>query len=414
MEKKNIKENRLHHKHYAWIVAIGSCVIFFYSLGLTVNTFSIFLTPLINKIGISKAAGSSIVTVQYAVGVIGMVFANKFYRHFSVRKGALICGLLMAGGYFMLAFSNSLQMCYLSVVLSGLGFAGGSMIPATTLITRWFNEKRGFALSIAACGSGFATIICSPILQKIILAYDVFLALIFQGIAIAVMALVAFIIVRDWPEDKGLMSYGKENVDKKDVQEDIRIDLKDVIRNSKFILTSIAVLLTGMMVIPSINHIAVFYTGCGYSEMFAASMLSLYGTVMLIGKPFYGIFSDKFGTYRGTIYIILVWMLIAISGAALAYNVFFGYMFAFFMGLGAALSPMATPIWTTDLFGKNNYVQIYTYMRLFFQIGGTISLTLPGIVADIAGDYNKVFYLYFLIAVTSGILLNWLYKRYVK
>lgn len=288
------------------------------------------------------------------------------------------------------------------------------MIPATTLITRWFNDKKGFALSIAACGSGFATIICSPVLQKIILSYDVFIALIFQGILIAILAFVAFIFIRDWPRDKGIAPYGGDSLNREEIQEDEQLELKTMINNSKFILTSIAVLLTGMIVVPSINHIAVFYTGCGYSEMFAASMLSLYGTVMLIGKPFYGIFSDKFGTHRGTIYIITVWILIAISGALIAQDIFFGYMFAFFMGLGAALSPMATPMWTTDLFGKKNYVQIYTYMRLFFQIGGTISLTLPGIVADITGDYNKVFFIYFIIAVASGILLNGLYKKYVK
>jgi OFA family oxalate/formate antiporter-like MFS transporter len=419
-------------RHYGWTVVLGCGFIFFYGLGLTVNMFSIFLTPLIESIGISKTSGSSIITAQYIVGLAGMLLGGSFYNRFSVRKGAFMFGLSIAAGYFVLAFSTSLWMCYMATVLTGLGYGGGSVIPTSILINRWFRERRGMALALAACGSGFAAVLFPPLVERIILYYGLTAAFIFQGASIAAMALASFLLIRDFPSEKGLLPYGEtrglpdpgkaenepdpeETQDAQEVQDvqAVHIDgLKNLLSEKKFIFLMGTAIVTGMAILPPITHMAVFYTSSGYSTLFASAMLSVFGFIMLVGKPFYGAINDRFGTDKGNMFIFSVWVLAMISGLMLDRGTVFAYIFAASLGMGAAVSSITTPLWVADLFGSRNYGQIYAYFKFSMTIGGSISMTLPGLCADITGSYNPILALYLIFIVTVYILIRSMYKKY--
>ena len=44
---------------------------------------------------------------------------------------------------------------YVVYVVMAIGFALVGLIPGTTLVTRWFHERRAFALAVASTGLSF-------------------------------------------------------------------------------------------------------------------------------------------------------------------------------------------------------------------------------------------------------------------
>ena len=79
---------------------------------------------------------------------------------------------LLAIAYGLSGYLNSIWQFYL--ILSFFGGVGASMvgvIPAQSLISRWFNKNLGSALSIAYAGQGLGVLILAPLSQLSIVEF---------------------------------------------------------------------------------------------------------------------------------------------------------------------------------------------------------------------------------------------------
>ena len=95
-------------------------------------------------------------------GVAGLAVArwvNDYDPRICIAGGAVIC----AGSLTAISLVSTVGQLYLLYVIFGLGFAGSNLIPATTLVTRWFQRKRARALSIASTGLSLGGVVITPI-----------------------------------------------------------------------------------------------------------------------------------------------------------------------------------------------------------------------------------------------------------
>jgi sugar phosphate permease len=90
-------------------------------------------------------------------------------------------------------------------IVIGTGISFSTIVPATTLVARWFKRYRGIAMAIALSASGFAGFLGAPLLNRILAANGgnwrqawLFVA----GIAIA-SGLIAALFVKERPQDLG-------------------------------------------------------------------------------------------------------------------------------------------------------------------------------------------------------------------
>lgn len=87
----------------------------------------------------------------------------------------------------------------------------------STLINRWFVEKKGLAMGIAFAGSGLGAMILIPITSHIIEKVNWVTAFYFLAlILVAINVPVAVFLIKNRPSDIGLLPYGaKEAVELK-------------------------------------------------------------------------------------------------------------------------------------------------------------------------------------------------------
>ena len=420
MQKGAKKLNKKEDLHYGWIVSIGCSVVLFYSLGLVINSFSIFLQPITDSLNLSKANASSILSVQNIAGVITMIGCGRIYKHFQVRLVSFLCGLLIVGGYLFFSVAHSLYGCYLSAILVGIGWGGGSMIPVSILLTKWFDDSMGVALGLATAGSGIATMLYPPILTQVIIRHGVSFAFIFHATIIAVLVIVAHLLIRNKPEDKNVLPYKNEKIFKDKncntlIEKSLPLkivdfryhDAKKTIYFNKMILVSF---LIGFSVQSVITHFTALLISFHYNPVYAGYMVSFFGIFMIIGKIIYGLVIDHYGTVKSNIYIFTLWSLALLAGYLMQFGGLIAVFFAILLGLGSPIGTIGIPVWSGELFGRQDYAQFYTTFKVSFNLGASVGILLPGVVADYTGSYTAVFLLYILCTLIAFYILQELYS----
>src|SRR5262245_2433197 len=186
---------------YRWWLASGLFAVLMLSSGLGFYNLSVYMTQL------SAARGFAISEVSSAVGafflsggVVGLLVGRLLERH-DVRLvllvGATFGGLALAA----LGFVVSVWQLFVVYVCFGAGNACVSLIPATTLLTRWFDERsRAVALSFASTGLSVGGVVLTPLSVVLFEHMSLERAMPVLGLVYWIgIVVIAYTLVRSWP-----------------------------------------------------------------------------------------------------------------------------------------------------------------------------------------------------------------------
>src|SRR5207244_6241874 len=95
-------------------------------------------------------------------------------------------------------------------VLTATGISFGTIIPAATAVTRWFSRYRGRTMAVTLSASGFAGFFVAPAINRILTGNGGNWRQAWAIVAVVsvLSAMVAFLFVRERPEDLGQMVDG--------------------------------------------------------------------------------------------------------------------------------------------------------------------------------------------------------------
>jgi MFS transporter, OFA family, oxalate/formate antiporter len=152
-----------------WLIA-ASAVGIHISIG-SVYAWSVYTKPLIEKFG--WGLKETQFTFSLAIFFLGIsaAFLGHFLEKYGPRKAglftAIFFGLGIAGSGLAIHL-ESLPLLYFSYgVVGGIGLGIGYITPVSTLV-KWFPDRRGLATGLAIMGFGFAALISSPLIVKLI------------------------------------------------------------------------------------------------------------------------------------------------------------------------------------------------------------------------------------------------------
>ncbi|MDD6074727.1 MAG: MFS transporter [Clostridium sp.] len=142
----------------------------------------------------------------------------------------------------------------------------------------------------------------------------------------------------------------------------------------------------------------------GHSIEEVSSVLALLGGMLILGKCAFGLVSDRFGSSNA----LICYGLLLLSGQTLCcFSAVSGPLLLrltlVFFGLGAAIPGVSIPILTADLCSPADYAKTLKNYQITYTLGGLLTSTLPGILADLTGSYLTSHVLFVFCA--AGILL---------
>lgn len=391
--------------HYGWLVAFVAVAMIICST-LFSSGMSICLAGIREQYGFAGTVTSMFVTCRSIAAFLIVLVMDVWFKKFGYRYGIAIGVLIGAVGMFLFSIAGeNVTLYYIAAALGGITY-GLCMVAAASLLMRnWFNSHRAFVIGVCSAGTGISNMIFGTVLRGFINRTGVGSAFRFQMIVFICVAVLAFIIVRNKPEDLGLEPVGGKNYVPASKKKDNapKFDHKVFLGKGYIWAMSFFVVLLGMAASPVSSHMPIALGEAGLDPDKIALAASMAGFLMIIFKPLYGIIADKIGQKAtSVIYTVIVCigysalvLPLWIQSDALEFIAYAGH------GIGGAVCTMGYTLWAMEWCSKEDYPATLKKFQGAYQLGTLIASPLPGIVFDITGSYC-----YFFIVAVLGYALS--------
>jgi len=386
-----------------WHVLGASFVTAMLMAGATFYSFQHFVTPIEAEFGLERDQVNLAMVVFLSSSAIWAAIVGKSIRRINPRTLALYGIIAFASGFAALSFSQSpKQMLAIIALPIGFGFTACGPFMANVLTTNWFYKKRGRALGIAAVATSAGGFIVQPIFSYLIFKFGWRSALLYVGLAIAIIALV--LILRYFisrPEDIGQLPDGDTGSAEQMVT---ATNPSLILKNRDFWVIALA---CGLL-LASDQALLVSLKPFGESLGFSNAQATLIPTVVagsaIAGKLLIGWMIERYDKR-------LVFALVCFS------NVLF-LLAAIYMTNFAALVTVAAfvgiaiggiyPVWTgitADTFGRDYFAPAIGMMNIFTMILAIAAIIFVGNSFAAHKNYNQAFTVFIPVAVMAAIVM---------
>ncbi|MGA6926823.1 MAG: MFS transporter [Desulfosarcina sp.] len=400
---------------FGWYVVAVAFLANFVSIGTAIYAMNAFMEPLCGTYGWSRTDVNLAMVWGTLFGFLGQFVYGSLLGRFPIRNfmlgGALTAGLVVT----LLTHASVLWQFYLLYILLYIANGAYGGIVANTVVNNWFRNKRGRALGIATSGISLSGVLLPMAAMLLTLRWGMHRAAFCLGVAIAAVGVVAWLIVRDWPEAYGLQPDGETKSsghptasDREDGKNDTKRVFWNLSRLSKtpaFWQTGIAFALIMVGAMGVMSQLKPRFVDIGFNDLTAMALLSAAALVGTVGKYVWGMWCDRFGP--GRVAVILA----AANGLGLLPALLNNSRYAvalFVVGYGFAMGgTMAVyPTLVADLFGRRSFPKVYRFMALFMilQMSGYL---IAGRSYDLTGSYNLAYKLFIVLdCIAVGLLIG--------
>ncbi len=384
-------------------------------MGAVSNGFSIYLPYIRDDFGLTNAQTSTLVTLRLLVAFFCMLVIGKYYDFFDIRAGASIASAFAALTFIVYAFSTGYAGFASAAALSGIAYGMGSMVPVSILMNRWFDEHKALAISICSAGSGMGSIILPPVITGLLSSLSMRTVFLLEAAFIACCTILIFVLTRNYPQDMGLTRLGenREKLKSADPASYKAQSSGSSLKGGVWAAACIGCLLMGAQGNPGISHIPVLYTSAGFTAVFAATLMSIIGAALTLGKIVYGELTDKIGGLKSSVaFLVLLTAGNAMCCLAGTGNSILSLLAVLALGVGYSASTIGPSVWAGDLSSEYKFAKTIRNFQVSYSLGALITASIPGILADrFDGSYIPAYVLFTIITVIGSLLIIAAYKK---
>lgn len=395
-------------RHYHWIIAL---IVFIEMIiyGGFLNAGSVFTVPITEALGLSRGNYSLALMPRGVVGFFSTMITGFLFHKFGYRKSAIVSLFSFAGGLALMASARTLTMIGVSNGILGLSYGVCTTAGAVRIMKSWFHKHQGLMLGVVSMATGVGGSIMSMTLTEIIVASDWRYAYLFTALLIVILALL-YLLLRDKPEQMGLLPYGDENKSgSKQTADAAHTEwaghtLQEILREPQFYLMAFCTFLSCTNVYLTFNVVVPHFQDGGYSASEAAGFHSLLLLCLSGTKLAGGWLSDRIGAKRVTLLCALCaavgqYLLADVSNLPLCYV----GLVLFSMGLLA--TTITVPLLAMPLFGYRAFGSITGIFLAMISLGSMVAGPVVNLFYDWLGSYSPVF----RVAAVIDIVLIGLY-----
>jgi MFS family permease len=155
-------------RYPGWRVVFACFLVALFIFGFGLYGHAVYLAELQRLHGWSTGLISNASTLSFLLGSLLAAFTSDAM----VRIGAgrfLLCGILaLAASTTLLAFAETPWQLYAAYILLACGWMGMGTVVIATIVSSWFDRRRGLAISIAFNGATCGGIVIAPTLVVLI------------------------------------------------------------------------------------------------------------------------------------------------------------------------------------------------------------------------------------------------------
>lgn len=414
---------------YGWVIVAVGFLVFALGYG-TRYSFSVIFPSLLVQFDWPRDTAAAILSLHLLAYGITAPVAGTLVDRLGARKTIGLGASLFVLGLATSSLGTSLWHFYLSFgLLAGVGLSLMGAVPFTRVIAGWFVRRRGLAFSFLFFGSGSGFLLY-PLVAFLITRIGWRGAFIVEAALVAAIVLPGVILlIRQRPEEKGLLPDGSgemaAGVEAMEEHSATVVDkawaasdwtLPKAMRTLRFwLLCFSAFSVWGITEHVLVAHHVAFAEDMGFTNLYASSVLSLFGVFMAIGS-LAGAVSDRIGreiTFSvGT--VIGVSGIIVLTLMQDASQPWLLYLYSILFGLGFGITSPTIAAAATDMFPGRRAGAVIGFVWFAFAVGGTIGPWLGGAIFEAGGSYTPAFIIAAAMFVIACLSLWIAAPRHVK
>ena len=407
---------RLRNVYYGWdlIPAFGAVML--------VATTPLFHAMGIWAVAIERAFGWNRTQLSLALsftriegGILGPI-EGYFIDKFGTRRMVLIGMVIMGLGWVLFSRINHLLVFYFAYLVIALGQGLGSWLALHTMLNNWFIKRRSMVMGLANSVSRLGSLFLVPLIAWLVDPdfpgrFGWSNTALVIGISVVILAFPITRIIRDRPEDYGLLPDGESSSESegnlgtvKNVPSVANFDftVSQALRTRAFWLIGIGHGFTSMVLLALMLHLAPMMTDMGYSLQTAAFVVSAYTAVSMVFQMVGGIAGDKIAKNMALMIFSLIQAIgvfcLVLGPATLTT----AYIFALLFGMGfGGRSPISSSI-RGEYFGRKHFGKIMGASQVPMNVLLLIGPIFAGYMRDVRGDYIQAFGVLGVLADIGG------------
>ncbi|SEF79208.1 Major Facilitator Superfamily protein [Bryocella elongata] len=404
---------------YGWRLLAALAAIASVNQGMTYLGAGVINAPMARNLGLSRGIlGLGSTFFVLCIG-LSAPLVGGLVNAFGSRLCLVFGSLLVALGAILLATGASqgwhFVVCY--GLLLGMGCGFGSMIPAQSCASLWFERRRATALGLVLVGTGVGGAISAPLLTHVIVtAHGNWRAGWWCVSAAAFLAgMVSIAFVKDSPDDLGQVPDGQEKL-VGEIADDAAArhsrvyrtrdhwTVREAVRTPAFWLLTLAAVGESVPGTAAVAHAIPHLRDLGHTAEAAGSALGIFSVCSILGSLIVGFFCDRMDpriAWAVSIVIIGSSLLIATRAES---NVGM-YLFTGMLGFGSGSALTCWHATVANYFGPASFPSILCAQMPISTTIAAASPFLVGVAYDVHGTYTPAFLAVSALSVSTAILL---------
>ncbi len=388
-----------------WIVVGAVSIMLLVAGGLGFYGLSVYLKELKDARGFSVGSISGATSLFFVVaGLVGLAIAYFIARHdvrIVIVFGTVVAGVALA----LLGQVRELWQLYLVDAVFAVGYACCFLVPATTVVTRWFHRRRSVALSISSTGISVGGLIFTPVASGLIDRLGLGVALPWLGVVWIALVLPVAIVIWPDPTIRGEQPDGglDERVTTGVTAAHGGVPYEIAVRSTFFRSLVIAYVLGMTAQVGGLIHLFNRVSDDadkGTAELavlcvaLASVVFRLIGGVVAVRAPLVRLTAVIFGVQAVS--------LVVLSAGTTTSTLLLGSLL-FGATIGNTL--MLQPLLVAEAFGVRDYAKLYSVSQLLSTVGVAGGPFVIGFLHDMAGGYPPAYLVAALLSVGAMVTL---------
>lgn len=395
--------------HYGWIVMIMGLLTTLGAHGFGRFAYSIINPNMIDGLGLSYTQVGTLATGNFIgyliLAILGGFLATQLGTRIVISLSLALMGITMILTGMAKTYSFVLAMR----ILTGLG-NGGAFVPALALGSIWFSApRRGFATGIVIAGAGIGFALSGLLVPPILSAHGGEgwrYCWYYLGLIVLFLSCLAYVSLRNRPEDLGLRPLGLKPVEvKSGIEKAGEIEWKKICRIGSLWHLGTIYFMFGFSYIIYFNFFVTYLVKeIGWTHGQAGRLFTISGIFSIFCGLLWGYVSDIIGRKGGA---VIAYLTLAISYGifALFHSATAFYVSAIVFGLTVWSIPTIMAATAGDYVGPRLAPAGLGFITLFFGIGQAIGPAVGGFMADYRGSFTHSFLLAAGVSLVGMVVL---------